>query len=223
MRDQLRDGWRRLLNFTSSRWEATRKQCSSVYAVVSRKVVRILNSPAARWQIGSIVLPLLVIAGGILFYAFFRENLQQTATVVGLILQVVGIATAIKGLRDLRRMFEAEGILESLTSFTYKSSWTSTIAETVPLPRETLKGSVKSEAQDRFEMMALRIENLESGQKKLRERIEDFDRYQNELRQEVQKTNREFEAAFTGNLNLEMIGIFWLLIGSVLSSLPAML
>jgi peptidoglycan hydrolase CwlO-like protein len=181
-----------------------------------------------RWKVVAAVAPILLLLISSALYLFTSwNNLQWTFTGVGLSLQVFGIVIAMKGLRDLRQLFGTGGLFKRLT--TPPASPPRFTAELINVPSEEELEQEEEEssvADDELAALGQRVEELENHQKKLRERMGDFDHYEKkvkELRKELLQTDRKLRRALIGNLDLETIGFFWLLVGSILVSLTAIL
>jgi len=180
-----------------------------------------------RWKVFAAVAPILLLVVTALYLVIVWKNFQPTFTVVGLILQVFGIAIAIKGLRDLRKLFGRGSLFRALTTPPpsepkYKAGIVTVRDSSSPAK----DNKESSEAKGEQTTLNHRVGKLENHQKKLRERMGAFDHYEKkvkELRRELRQTDSTLRMAFIGNLDLETIGLLWLLVGLVMATVPALL
>lgn len=195
---------------------------------------QIRNEPNAQWIIGTIVF-----AGFMIFFVTsillaVGVDLQQTLTLVGLFLQIAGIGVTIKGLRDLREMFDVSGALESLKSliarlaesFKERGAWGHTVASTGT--RQARQGASADIAvseretetdgtnEQRLEKLEEQMRELQATNKNMRQALSELSEKLDGLSDSFNKKVEKLKKAFTESIPLDAIGLSFLLVGTVM-------
>lgn len=157
----------------------------------------------------------------------------------GLVLQILGIGTAAYSIRDIRKRFRHDGSIEQLLAWLSRfPKWhrpvviitgTGALGIASSSARAEVWGNVNPAASTQ-EMLTVMLSNVERLRERIRSLENDLDttkdRFVEELRTETEARSqadlglsKETEGAHTGGLTVGIIGVLWLLVGTVLSTL----
>jgi hypothetical protein len=160
-----------------------------------------------------------------------------------MLLQLLGLATVAVGLSNMRRLFGRPSVGEKLAGWWHRlvSVFTSrppvharlnAMAGHITLSgKGRVRHSVGSDAPVERRLTVLE-ENVNLLQKQVDEDVDELrgriaglkaqaDREAQERRQDVERTARQVEEVAVGGLHLESIGLLWLALGVVGTSVPA--
>ena len=205
--------------------------------------------PTVRWRILAVVLkdawPIWLALGGVaLAWAtgwLFSTTPSGAVRWAGMMLQVLGLSTVAIGLRKMRRLFERPALGRRILSWFGRFA----IAFKAPKPVtlqvsgiESMTGADEVRVVRRVgpgatldQRVAVLEENLNLLRDELNTRVQRVHRDLATVREDVQresqertaadeKTARIIEEIGIGGLNLEMVGLFWLVVGVVGTSIP---
>ena len=159
----------------------------------------------------------------------------------GLAFQLVGILTVVSGLRDKRRLFNRPSLLENIRRWLDRRPRWGAKAQTILVAGTgsiSLSGSVKlsvwrgtpAEASIEARLAALEA-NLATLRTEQAETVKEFQEATRKTNEAVDAERRARESAVTalrvqleglgaGGLHVEMMGVFWLVLGVVLATVP---
>ena len=231
--------WDGILEWTFSLakwlWGAIRKRASIIYANTSQFAQRVRSSSSTRWLLTAIVLPIFLILTGLIHWGVYG-NLQQSLTLVGTSLQIVGIGVTIKGLRDLREQFGIEGPLKSLirSIVILEGPWSESATFSTPKKitarsaqaRQGVRASVdplaSNEQEIKNDKVRKRFEKQDEGLKELRERVTGLEEQRAQYFKAHQSLKKDFKElgaelnALTESYHLDTIGLYCLMAGTVM-------
>jgi len=196
-------------------------------------VWRWLMVPSTEW------LGLLVVAGGVTVAAFLGGD-EGTIRVVGMLLQLLGIATVAKGIVDTRRLFGRPSIriaiAEWLSAFPPMTPKHAVIAVSDAMHLSISASGFASASLPADASIQTRVEVLETNVRLVHERITgvqaEIDATLKTLHADLhdEKSTRSaedealsvrLENASTGGLRISAVGALWLSVGVVMSTIPA--
>lgn len=204
------------------------------------RLVRAWIKRIALWAIGAWF---AVLAGVIVVIALFvslRIGTEQSLRLTGLCLQLLGIAAAAVGIRDLRRMFGKPSLLQLLRLWVKAAPRLR--PRTINLSVSdgiTVGGSLESielwscpsqdaPAEERLKALASNLETLRARLLRAEQKSSSLSqvlgsKLQSEVAErqaEGQRLQKRIEAASTDGLHLAAAGALWLAAGIILSTAP---
>lgn len=171
----------------------------------------------------------------------FGESLQEKLQWSGWALQIFGLWTVAKGIRDTRKQFGRPSARDWLITWLKRIpkalskptdvSGTGTTAEASAVargPSSRLGVRPDASVEEKLEALEKRLDNLEENvnevrsemRKKVSQLKKDLSKERRERAKEASKLKRQLEDLSVGGLTLEAVGVAWLLLGITLSSLP---
>lgn len=201
------------------------------------------------WSLWVTVIPLIIIIPLIvasLLPLSPSESLQlcradNVLRYCGLGYQLFGICTVVSGLRSKQRLFNLPGLFEKIRLwFARRPRWTQPPAIVKPSPVSVSAGVVGPKVpvwrgtpadgsiEDRIAALeanvtTLRKEQTEMGtefQEARRKTYKLVDAERRERESAVTTLHVKLEGLGTGGLHIEMMGVFWLILGVVLATIP---
>jgi hypothetical protein len=198
-------------------------------------VVRWLFSPRKFWL--AFTVPIIYFAAAAVFPA--NVNWEARVRWMGLLLQVSGIITVIKGLSELRVQFDRPSLPSSMHEWLRnRPRWNEKKIGLIIAPSPAVAGTGACSARVFASVLQTatledRVATLEWNQKSHYNEIGDI---QNQLAQEShsrrrdsgserseritedEKIKQRHESSAVGGLSLQYVSIFWLLLGTVLGT-----
>ena len=160
----------------------------------------------------------------------------------GLALQLLGVSTVLRGLRDRGRLFDKPSVISSVRdwfsrlppykphSVTLAASGLASATATASMDAVVWRGYREEESlENRFLALA---ENLDTVHKELDQVSARFanqvgnvqelvQREQSARMEEITRVQRKLAELGAGGLNIELVGVAWLVAGIVLATVPA--
>lgn len=192
------------------------------------------------WLAGTRLVAFTIAIVVVAVWVSFFMHTEPAIRLAGLCLQLLGIAAAALGIRDTRLRFNKPSFLQSLRSWAtscprFNPKVHHTLGSNVRLIARSGSGAatqwhrVKTDATLEERMDALEA-NLKGVEDRLRSaegamftNTRDKSKLQEELKMldtQFEKLRHKMETTLTDGLHLAAVGLFWLVVGVVLSTAP---
>jgi hypothetical protein len=179
--------------------------------------------------------------GFFLLASLFAHNLSEQTRYSGTWLQVSGLILVAKGLADLRRIFDRPTLRSRLNEWLRNIPKLMKKPEPVVLHAEPGKSEMTGYApsfevgRSKNKSIEQRLEGIESDIENIRLQINNNDKKNlqefKSIREELQSAKKElsknhnelrsiFEEVSVGGIHLEMMGLIWIVLGVIFTSIP---
>lgn len=193
---------------------------------------RWVAEPYFAWLTIAVIAVALIVA--------FRNRDEATIRITGLILQLLGIATVAWGIYATRKFFGRPSVLTlfchwfgRFPRFTGRTISASANIEgisltldasayvwTNPGPQATIEERIKA-LEDNLHDVNKRLLSTQSDvNQRFHKLVADLEQEKNERTEADRETGEKLEATETGGLHISAMGLLWLFIGLIMSTMP---
>jgi len=191
------------------------------------------------WRVWAPVLLVAILLG---LMSFAPGAPEDHARYVGLVLQLLGIATVVRGVRDRRLLFQRPSLIGHLKTWLARRprlNPTPTIINASAACAIAAGGTAKvsvwrsippdASLEDRVEALRINLESLRNEQSETYRELCDEVRNRNQVVESerqaresaVSDVRSRLDMLGTGGLHIESAGLFWLITGVVFGTIPA--